>query len=294
MPSGAGFYGSQVAKNSSQPEITVIVNCALNVPLMILSIFGNALVLVAILKTPSLRSSSILLLCSLAVSDLLVGTLIQPLYIASVLTRNELLDSLWFTVSFAACGISLCTITTISVDRFLALHFHMRYPSLVTKSRTVHTIAIIWFLIFLLSGVYYLNPLVYFFLIALGVGLFLLISIVAYIGIYRIVKRQKLQISTLQQAVQASTTENLSNFKQLKTSALNSFVFFIVMVVFYMPMSIAMTLYLVTENWDSAWGFATTAVFMNSSINPVLFCWRIGTLRKAVTKTVQKILGKQS
>ncbi|XP_022787508.1 melanocyte-stimulating hormone receptor-like [Stylophora pistillata] len=294
MPSGAGFYGSQVAKNSSQPEITVIVNCALNVPLMILSIFGNALVLVAILKTPSLRSSSILLLCSLAVSDLLVGTLIQPLYIASVLTRKELLDSLWFTVSFAACGISLCTITTISVDRFLALHFHMRYPSLVTKSRTVHAIAIIWFLIFLLSGVYYLNPLVYFFLIALGVGLFLLISIVAYIGIYRIVKRQKLQISTLQQAVQASTTENLSNFKQLKTSALNSFVFFIVMVVFYMPMSIAMTLYLVTENWDSAWGFATTAVFMNSSINPVLFCWRIGTLRKAVTKTVQKILGKQS
>lgn len=294
MPSGAGFYGSQVAKNSSQPEITVIVNCALNVPLMILSIFGNALVLVAILKTPSLRSSSILLLCSLAVSDLLVGTLIQPLYIASVLTRNELLDSLWFTVSFAACGISLCTITTISVDRFLALHFHMRYPSLVTKSRTVHTIVIIWFLIFLLSGVYYLNPPVYFFLIALGVGLFLLISIVAYIGIYRIVKRQKLQISTLQQAVQASTTENLSNFKQLKTSALNSFVFFIVMVVFYMPMSIAMTLYLVTENWDSAWGFATTAVFMNSSINPVLFCWRIGTLRKAVTKTVQKILGKQS
>ena len=294
MPSGAGFYGSQVAKNSSQPEITVIVNCALNVPLMILSIFGNALVLVAILKTPSLRSSSILLLCSLAVSDLLVGTLIQPLYIASVLTRNELLDSLWFTVSFAACGISLCTITTISVDRFLALHFHMRYPSLVTKSRTVHAIAIIWFLIFLLSGVYYLNPLVYFFLIALGVGLFLLISIVAYIGIYRIVKRQKLQISTLQQAVQASTTENLSNFKQLKTSALNSFVFFIVMVVFYMPMSIAMTLYLVTENWDSAWGFATTAVFMNSSINPVLFCWRIGALRKAVTKTVQKILGKQS
>lgn len=294
MPSGAGFYGSQVAKNSSQPEITVIVNCALNVPLMILSIFGNALVLVAILKTPSLRSSSILLLSSLAVSDLLVGTLIQPLYIASVLTRNELLDSLWFTVSFAACGISLCTITTISVDRFLALHFHMRYPSLVTKSRTVHAIAIIWFLIFLLSGVYYLNPLVYFFLIALGVGLFLLISIVAYIGIYRIVKRQKLQISTLQQAVQASTTENLSNFKQLKTSALNSFVFFIFMVVFYMPMSIAMTLYLVTENWDSAWGFATTAVFMNSSINPVLFCWRIGALRKAVTKTVQKILGKQS
>lgn len=170
----------------------------------------------------------------------------------------------------------------------------MRYPSLVTKSRTVYSIAIIWLLILLLSGIYYLNPFVYFFLVALGVGIFLLISILAFIGIYRIVKRQKLQINTLQQAVQASTTENLSNFKQLKTSALNSFVFFIVMVVFYMPMSIAMTLYLVTDNWNSAWGFATTAVFMNSSINPVLYCWRIGTLRKAVTKTAERILRKQT
>ena len=139
---------------------------------MIFSIFGNAVVLAAIFKTPSIRSSSILLLCSLAVSDLFVGTLIQPLYIASLLTRNKLLDSLWFTVSFAACGISLCTITAISVDRFLALHYHMRYPSLVTKSRTVYSIAIIWLLILLLSGIYYLNPFVYFFLVALGVGIF--------------------------------------------------------------------------------------------------------------------------
>ena len=172
MPGSSGFYGSQVAKNSSQPEIIVIVNCALNVPLILLSIFGNAVVLAAIFKTPSLRSSSILLLCSLAVSDLFVGTLIQPLYIASVLTRNKLLDSLWFTVSFAACGISLCTITAISVDRFLALHYHMRYPSLVTKSRTIYSIAIIWLLILLLSAIYYLNPFVYFFLVALGVGIF--------------------------------------------------------------------------------------------------------------------------
>ena len=177
---------------------------------MIFSIFGNAVVLAAIFKTPSIRSSSILLLCSLAVSDLFVGTLIQPLYIASVFTRNKLLGSLWFTVSFAAYGISLCTITAISVDRFLALHYHMRYPSLVTKSRIVYSIAIIWLLILLLSGIYYLNPFVYFFLVALGVGTFLLISILAFIGIYRIVKLQKLQINTLhvQQAVQASTTEN--------------------------------------------------------------------------------------
>ena len=292
MP-GNGSVGSQVAKNSSQPEIIVIINYAINVPLMLLSILGNALVLAVILRTSSLRSPSILLLCSLAVSDLLVGLLIQPLYIASGLARIELLDSLWFMVSFAACGISLCSITTISVDRFLALHYHMRYPALVTKSRTVWTIAIMWLVIFLLSGIYYLNQSVYLLLIAVGVGCCLLISIFAYIGIYRIVRHQKTQIHTQQQAVQAST-EKVSNLKQLKNSALNSFVFFIAMVIFYLPMSTAMSLYLITKDWEHAWSFATTAVFMNSSINPILYCWRITRLRKAVKKTVQKILCKQS
>ena len=284
--------GSQMFKNYSMPATVVIINCALNAALMLISIVGNSLVLAAILRTPSLRSPSIMFLCSLAVSDLLVGFFVQPLYIASGLTRIHHLDNLWFTVSFATCGISLCSITAISVDRFLALHYHMRYPSLVTKSRTILTLAIMWILILLLSGIYYLNRNVYFLVIALGVGVCLLISIVAYIGIFRIVRHQQLQIHTQQQAVQAAT-EEVSSLKQLKRSALNSFVFFIVMVIFYAPMSVAMSLYLITKDWEQAWSFATTAVFMNSSINPLLYCWRLGKLRKAVLKTVKKMLSKQ-
>ncbi|XP_078345142.1 melanocyte-stimulating hormone receptor-like [Oculina patagonica] len=284
--------GSQMFKNSSMPETIVIINCVINAPLMLTSIIGNTLVLAAILRTPSLRSPSIMFLSSLAVSDLLVGFFVQPLYIASGLTRIHHLDNLWFMVSFATCGISLCSITAISVDRFLALHYHMRYPTLVTRSRAIWTLVIMWILIFLLAGIYYLDRNVYFLVIALGVGLCLLISIVAYIGIYRIVRHQQLQIHTQQQAVQAAT-EEVSSLKQLKRSALNSFVFFIVMVLFYAPMSVAMSLYLITKDWEQAWSFATTAVFMNSAINPLLYCWRLGKLRKAVVKTVKKMLSKQ-
>ena len=60
----------------------VMANCILNAPLMLLSIIGNALVLVAILRTPSIRSPSVIFLCNLAVSDLLVGWVAQPAYIA--------------------------------------------------------------------------------------------------------------------------------------------------------------------------------------------------------------------
>ncbi|KAL9958759.1 hypothetical protein ACROYT_G035817, partial [Oculina patagonica] len=95
--------GSQMFKNSSMPETIVIINCVINAPLMLTSIIGNTLVLAAILRTPSLRSPSIMFLSSLAVSDLLVGFFVQPLYIASGLTRIHHLDNLWFMVSFATC-----------------------------------------------------------------------------------------------------------------------------------------------------------------------------------------------
>ena len=289
----AAKEGSQIVKNISCSETIVIINCAINAPLMLISIIGNSLVLAAILRTPSLRSPSITFLCSLAVSDLLVGCFVQPLYIASGLTRIDLLDILWYMVSFATCGISLCSITAISVDRYLAVHYHMRYPALMTKSRAILTLVIMWLFIFLLSGIYYLNQQAFFLVVAVGVCVCLLISIFAYIGIFRIVRHQQQQIHTQQQAVQA-TTENFSNLKQLKKSALNSFVFFIVMVLFYFPMSIALFHFIITKDWEQAWSFATTAVFMNSSVNPLLYCWRLGKLRTAVVKIAKKILCKQS
>ena len=285
---------SNSVHNSSCTGTIVIINCAINAPLVIVSILGNSLVLVSILKTPSLRSPSIILLCSLAVSDLLVGFVIQPLYIVSALMTTHLLNSIWFMLSFATCGISLFSITAISVDRFLALHYHLRYPIVVTSFRAKFALAIMWLIVFLLSGVYFWSKRGYFLLIALGVCFCLIISIYSYIRIYLIVRHQQIRIHCQQQAVNSRLTrENVSSMLQLKKSALNSFVFFIVMVLFYLPMSIAMVLFVITTEWQTAWSFATTAVFMNSSVNPFLYCWRLGELRTAVARTLRKTCCRQ-
>lgn len=103
--------GSEVDESSS-PEFDVILNCAINVPLMFVAVIGNTLVLVAILKTSSLRRSpSIVFLSSLAVSDLLVGSVVQPLFIASGLAQDVFLGILWLRVGFVCCGVSLSTTT---------------------------------------------------------------------------------------------------------------------------------------------------------------------------------------
>ena len=81
--------------NSTREAITII-NCVLNVPLMLISILGNALVLAAIIRTPSIRSTPhMIMLCSLAVSDFLVGLIAQPVYIAHQLADDRYVKYVW-------------------------------------------------------------------------------------------------------------------------------------------------------------------------------------------------------
>ena len=88
---GSGDRDSFSEEPGNSEISMVIINCVLNVSLMLLSISGNALVILAITKTPSIRSSSIIMMCSLALSDFLVGLVVQPLYIGQQLSRKSIL-----------------------------------------------------------------------------------------------------------------------------------------------------------------------------------------------------------
>ena len=288
-------YSHSNTEDFAAPENIVIINCVLNVPLMLISILGNALVLAAIIRTPSIRSTSMLILCSLAVSDFLVGLITQPLYIAKELTKDRFLHVIWDTMAYSICGVSLLIITAVTVDRFLALHYHMRYATLVTKPRARCTIVTIWFTNFLLSCLYFVNGFVYHLMIAVITGICLIISTICYIIIYRIVRVHQSQICAQQKAVQSSNAGNNIHMLRLKKSAVNTFVFYIILVMCYLPMYILLTLHGISHQaWPPEWNFATTLVFMNSSINPVLYYWRLRELRTAVLKTAREMLCKQS
>ena len=287
------FLGS--IGNDSRPETVVIINCVLNAPLMFISIIGNTLVLAAILRTPSLRSPSILLLCSLAVSDLIVGFFVQPLYITSKVTKNPVVYQALSIMAASGTGVSLLIMTAISVDRFLALHYHMRYPNLMTTHRAVYTSAGLWFFIFLLSLFTFWNMNVYYVAAAVSIVICLIISTFCYIRIYRIVLHDQLQIHVQQQAVQTLNAENTQNMLRSTKSAKNTFIYYVVMILCYTPLFINMLiLYFSPYQWTNAWTLADTVAFMNSSINPFLYCWRLRELRAAVSKTVKQMLCKQT
>lgn len=281
--------------HASNVDITVIINCAIIAALILISITGNLIVLAAIKRTSSLRSPSIIFICSLAVSDLVVGFIVQPLFIARELTNSDLVKSLLETTAYAACGFSLFIMTAISMDRYVALHYHMRYPSIVTSTRATYLIATVFLVNFLAAIIYFWNRTIYLFIMATGICICLLTSVAFYVKIYQIVRRHQTQIHTFQVALQRTQATTYTTMTQLKRSVINTFVFFIVIVVCYFPKLVSLAIYnLSFKNWTISWKFANTAIFMNSSINPLLYCWRLRDLRRAVIKTARQLFCRKS
>ena len=224
------------------------------------------------------------MLCSLAVSDLLVGFVAQPLYIADELkgfgTMNVLSYHLSGMIGFFVSGVSVGTMAAISVDRFLALHYHMRYATLVTNARVRWTLIIIWF-VFSGLGFYFWNKFVYHLMAGIFIAICLVVCTFSYIKIFKVVRQHQLQIRLQQQTLESSNIGNI-NMTRLKNSAINTFVFRISYARMLFSIRRFTTLFgTIYKDWKTEWDFATTVAFMNSSINPILYCWRLRELNKA-------------
>jgi len=173
----------------------------------------------------------------------------------------------------------------------------MRYPTLVTESRVEYTIIIIWLFSFLLSCLNFWNTSAQHLSTGLVILICLIISTLSYMRILQIARRHQLQIDAQQQAVQSLDTENNLSIsrKKVEKSARNTFVFFIALIVCYLPLYIVLTVNAISQwNFQIEWDFASTLTFLNSSINPFLYCWRVRELRTAVLKTARQMLCKQT
>ena len=274
-------------------DALLVINIVVNVPLMVVAVIGNTLVLSAIFRTPSIHSSSSIFLCSLAVSDLLVGLAVQPVYIAHELKPDPGLRKTANILFNMGCVVSLCTMTAISIDRFMALHYHMRYPNLMTNKCAIRTTVTLWLFVIASSFLMLWRTLP----IVLAVGIFacLLISAFFYTRIYSIVRHHQSAIHLQQQAVQSMNTVQSINIARSKKSAMNNFIYFICLVLCYSPMFTSMIIYTIDPTLSSKlWTVTNTVVFLNSSINPIFVLLAFKGASKGSFKTGQKLLRKQT
>ena len=286
------------SEESSPFETSVIIsNSVLNALLIPICITGNVLVLAAVWRNPSLRTPSTILLCSLAVSDLFVGLRALPVNIAIALTPLSRSSS-YLRLSQARtfliiqlCGVSLETMTAISVDRYLALRYHMRYPNLMTSKRAVYVAATFWCKNVILSLISIWKRNTIFLVAVVLIALCLFISSITYYAIYRIVRHHQHQIHAQQQAVQSMNAEQNRKL-QAKKRALNTFIYYICMVLCYFPSAVSTLITVTYEPHLNISLYFDTIMFMNSAINPFLYIWRNREIRRAVLKILRKILCK--
>ena len=138
---------------------------ALNIFLSITAFLGNTLILVALHKETSLHPPSKLLYRNLAITDLCVGIIAEPLavtYFASVVKgRWDICYYAYWAVLYSSvilCMVSLSTLTAISVDRLFALLLGLRYRQVVTLRRACVIVSGFWILSIVGSSTIFWNP----------------------------------------------------------------------------------------------------------------------------------------
>ena len=123
-------------------KITGLAVSAVKILLSVIVILGNTLILVALHKENSLHPPSKLLLRCLAISDLCVGLVSEPLavifWMSTIYKRWNFCRHIFVSLivtGYSLCGMSLLIMTAISVDRLLALSLRVKYRQVVTLKR---------------------------------------------------------------------------------------------------------------------------------------------------------------
>ncbi|XP_078347971.1 melanocyte-stimulating hormone receptor-like [Oculina patagonica] len=270
---------------------TFIANCVFNSFLCYTTIMLNIVTIHAIRKTSSLSKSLKTLLLSLAVSDVGVGLLVQPFYTALLamwLQENDPGCNTYNVFSIIGNCLSAASffgVVAVSVDRFLAIHLHLRYQELVTHKRVVAVVISIWvfsaFLSLLMVWVSFdVKSLIVF---ILGF-VFVVVTTLIYIRIYLAVRRHKNQIQALQ-VQQVAQTDEMANFASLIKFAVGIFYVYLVFLACYLPFFISLASLKIlgpSIALKRFFIFSSMPVFLNSSLNPVIYCWKMRHIRHAI------------
>ena len=274
---------------------------ALDIALVILNvstspfiIVTNSVVLVAIWKTSSLHTPGNMLLCNLAVSDLALGLLIQPVFILHTLRKLVVNYEIFHFVSetkeiagICLCGVSFITVTTISLDRMIALKFHLRYNSLVTMNKTALAIAVIWTVCGFASSVKVWKGTALYPFLGLIIVFCLVANFFAYFEVYRVVIRHQGQIHSQMQVMSANAGQGM-RFKQLRRSAVTVFYVYCLFLLCYLPYIATLVAdVFVQTSFGKYYAVPSTIVFLNSALNPVMYFWRQSNIRQAVKRILK-------
>ena len=277
---------------------TYIANCVFNIFLSYTAFMLNIVTIYAIYKTSTMPKTLKTLLLSLACSDVAVGLFSQPLYTfflinwlrlhnlsCNTVQVGMILNGLFLTASFLG-------VVAVSVDRLLAVHLHLRYQELVTHRRVVIVVIVIWVYNAFLSLMILWGPLGTLDVVGMiNFAFSFIITLVVYIRIYLTMRRHKNHIQSMQIRNEAQS-EEIKNFTVLIKSTVGIFYVYLVFLICYLPHLICMAvipIYGSSIVLKKLFLFSLTLMYLNSSLNPVIYCWKMRRIRHAIIDILRKM-----
>ena len=274
--------------------------CVLNFVFSLVATLGNLLVIRALMKASTIPATVKKLFLSLAFSDLAVGLCSQLMtaIISAVMLKmassgddfaffcpTVLIVLLYFMHLLAVA--SFLNVTVIAFDRLLAVSLHLRYQELVTAIRVTIVLVSLWLTSCVSAFLYIFLP--------KGIAVAAAISVIgyvlttlAYVRIYKVVRYHQNQIYSQNQLQNAQTRETLKQRKSAYSSIFVSVVF----LACYFPVLPCTILYSINPSEVSVLvtHFASIfLIYLNSSLNPFIYCWRYPEIRQSVKTTVKQI-----
>ena len=281
------------AINASQAKLVEIF-AGLSIFLAIASSVGNFVILSALYRVSSIYPPTKLFFRCLAATDLCVGLIVQPLYTTSIMSyameMNENVSyytgKICATSSTILCGVSLLTTTVISVDRLLALLLGLRYRTYVTPRRARFVITCIWIMMATIAMIGLWKADVFNKVTSVMTVLSLITSMSSYGKIYLTLRKHQTQIqkdSTHGQPYVVGFAVNIARYRKTVSSILWVQ---LALLACYAPYGIVAGMKI---NTLACYLVSSALVHLNSTLNPILYCWKIREVRKAVKDTIQQL-----
>ncbi|CAD5221088.1 unnamed protein product [Bursaphelenchus xylophilus] len=119
--------------------------------LILMTIFGNILVVLSVFLYKRMRTFTNILLTSLATADLLVGLVVMPLALVDLLYDHHwqfgrFLCSVWATTDVLLCTASILNLCVISLDRYMAITSPLKYPRTRSRLMAIVLLSSVWFI----------------------------------------------------------------------------------------------------------------------------------------------------
>ena len=168
----------------------------------------------------------------------------------------------------------------------------LRYKDIVTLRRTYITLAIVW-VVCLIAGLFsHLDHRITFRWSPISISSCLVISVASYTKIFRALSHHRAQIQD--HAQQQLGQPNALNKARYRKAVYSALWVQLALVVCYVPQfTMQIVISLSTKPFSNFFIFlrmANVLLFLNSTLNPLIYCWKISEVRRTVKQKIRQAI----